>query len=95
MQEITLEEYKKAYREVVKEEEKRGFLVHLTIYILINIMLIIINLLYSPKTIWFFYPLLCWGIGISLHYLSSVRWIEKTLEEKEAKAEYKARKIKK
>jgi len=95
MQEITLEEYKKAYREVVKEEEKKGFLVHLTIYILINIMLIIINLLYPPKTIWFFYSLLGWGIGISLHYLSSVHWIEKTLEEKEAKAEYKARKIKK
>lgn len=91
VKEISLEEYKKAYREIRKEEEKTAFLVHLVVYILVNIMLIAINLIYTPETIWFLYPLIGWGIGITVHYLFGVHWIEKTLKEREAKAEYKAR----
>jgi len=49
MSEISLEDYKKAYREIKKEEAKRGFTVHLVIYIVVNVLLMIINLLYSPK----------------------------------------------
>ena len=94
-QEISLEEYKRAYREMRKEEEKSGFLIHLIVYILVNIMLVAINLLYSPEVIWFFYPLIGWGIGISMHYLFAVRFLEKTLKEREAKAEYLAREMKK
>jgi hypothetical protein len=93
-EEISLEEYKKAYREIVSEDEKKGFSVHLVVYVLVNAMLIAINFIYSPETIWFFYPLLGWGIGISMHYLFGVRWIEKELTEREAKAEYKAREAK-
>ncbi|MCD6528970.1 2TM domain-containing protein [Candidatus Bathyarchaeota archaeon] len=93
-QEISLEEYKRAYREMRKEEEKRGFVVHLIVYILVNGMLIAVNLLYSPEVIWFFYPLIGWGIGISMHYLFAVRFLEKTLKEREAKAEYLAREMK-
>jgi len=89
-EEISLEQYKKGYREVVSEEEKRDFLRHLVVYVLVNVMLIAINLIYSPEVIWFFYPLIGWGIGISMHYLS-VRWIQKELNEREAKAEYRAR----
>jgi hypothetical protein len=94
-EEITLEEYKKAYREIKAEEEKGGFLIHLVVYVLINAMLIAINFIYSPEYIWFFYPLIGWGIGITAHYLSAVRWIEKILKEKEAKAEYRAKEIRK
>ena len=94
-QEISLEEYKKAYREIVKEEEKRWFLAHLIVYGLVNAMFIAINLIYSPERIWFFYPLIGWGIGISMHYLFGVRWLEKELKEREAKAEYRAREMKK
>ena len=94
-EEISLEEYKKAYREIVSEEEKRDFSVHLVVYVLVNAMLIAINFIYSPEDIWFFYPLIGWGIGITAHYLNAVRWIEKLLKEMEAKAEYRAREIKK
>ena len=54
-----------------------------------------INLIYSPEVIWFFYPLIGWVIGISMHYLFSVRWLEKELKEREVKAEYRAREMKK
>ncbi len=90
-EEISLEEYKKAYREMMVEEEKRDFLIHLVAYVLVNVMIISINFIYSPEAIWFFYPLLGWGIGITIHYLIAVRWIESALKKKEAEAEYRAR----
>jgi len=90
---ISLEKYQKGYREIRIEEEKRGFLIHLVVYVLVNIMLMVINFLYTPGFFWFFYPLLGWGIGIAVHYLFSVLWMEKILEEKEAKAEYRAKKM--
>lgn len=92
--EISLEEYKKAYREMRAEDEKRGFSVHLVVYVLVNAMLIAINLIDNPEGIWFFYPLLGWGIGITAHYLRAVRWIESELNKKEAEAEYRARESK-
>ncbi len=90
-EEISLEEYKKGYREIRVDEAKRGFLVHLPVYMLVNAMLIAINLIYSPGTIWFIYPLLGWGIGITYHYLYGVRWLESALKKKEAEAEHRAR----
>ena len=53
-EEISLEEYKKVYRGIVAEEEKRGFSVHLVVYVLVNAMLIDSNFIYSPEFIWFF-----------------------------------------
>ncbi len=92
---ISLEDYKEAYRKMKIEEEKRGFLIHLMIYILINAGLITLNLLVIPEAIWFFWPLLGWGIGITIHYLQGVRWIEGNLKQKEAIAEAQARELKK
>jgi len=89
--EITLEDYKRAYREMEMEEARRSFIAHLIVYILVNVMLIVVNIVYVPKVIWFFYPLIGWGIGLAMHYLFGVRWIEKTIIEKEAKAEYRAK----
>ena len=37
--EISLDEYKKAYREIRRGEERRGFFVHLAVYVLVNAML--------------------------------------------------------
>jgi hypothetical protein len=82
-----LEAYKKAYREVVKEEARRSFIIHLVIYIVTNLALAAINLLYSSKTLWFIYPLFFWGIGVAMHYLFAVKFIDSFLERREALAE--------
>jgi len=56
------------YQEVKKRvEEIRGFYSHLMVYVLVNIMLFIINLLISPGAFWFYWPLLGWGIGVLVH----------------------------
>lgn len=49
---------------------KFGFLVHLTIYLIVNIMLLGINLLTSPGYLWFMWPVMGWGIGIVFHFLA-------------------------
>lgn len=92
--EISLQDYQKAYREMRMEEEKRGFFIHLTVYCLVNAALITLNLVVVPRVIWFFWPLLGWGIGIIMHYLQSVRWIEGELKKKEAIAEARAKALK-
>jgi len=74
-----------------KEEARRGFIIHLVVYILVNAMLTAINLIYTIKVLWFFYPLIGWGIGLTIHFLGAMRWLENRLKDKEARAEYRAR----
>jgi len=46
----SVEDFKRAWKELEVEEAKRGFLVHLVVYIVVNIFLIFINLYASPVT---------------------------------------------
>lgn len=48
-------------------EEIKGFYGNLTAYIIVNIGLMILNLATSPEYLWFFWPLLGWGIGVFFH----------------------------
>ena len=50
--------------------EIKGFYSHLTVYILVNAGLAILNLLTSPDHIWFVWPLFGWGIGLASHGFS-------------------------
>lgn len=43
--------------------------------------------------LWFFYPLIGWGIGLTMHFLFGVLWIQRETEEWHAKVEYRAREI--
>ena len=66
-------------------EALRGFYVHLTVYVLINLLLCAINLLTSPDSLWFYWPLLGWGIAVALHALrvfGAGRWFGADWEEK-------------
>lgn len=48
-------------------EAKLEFYRHLAIYVGVNILLTIINLITTPDSLWFVWPLLGWGIGIVVH----------------------------
>lgn len=56
--------HQKAKRRV---EAKVGFYIHLSVYITVNLLLIIINLTTSPEYLWFKWPLMGWGIGLFFH----------------------------
>ena len=62
------ETYQTARRRV---EARIGFYIHLAVYIGVNILLIIINLLTSPRNLWFIWPLMGWGIGIFFHGMAT------------------------
>jgi uncharacterized membrane protein len=48
-----------------------GFYIHLTVYVLVNALLISINLGTSTKHLWFKWPLLGWGVGILAHAIAT------------------------
>ena len=58
------ERYDKAKKRV---EELKKFYSNLVTYIVINIVLIIINLVTSSGSLWFYWVTIFWGIAILLH----------------------------
>jgi hypothetical protein len=80
------ERYERAKKRV---EEIKGFYIHLTVYVLVNAGLLVLNLLTSPGEYWFRWPLFGWGIGLVVHGLSvfafgsflGPRWEERKIRE--------------
>jgi hypothetical protein len=70
-------------------EEIKGFYGNLIGYVVVNIGLLILNVMTTPKHLWFFWPLLWWGIGVLFHGLKvfnympffSRDWEEKKIKE--------------
>lgn len=54
--------YERARKRV---REIRGFYSHLAIYLIVNAGLLAINLLTSPFSLWFYWPMLGWGLGVA------------------------------
>ena len=45
---------------------------HITIFIVVNIMLLIINFFYTPGLYWIVFPFFSWLIGVNMHTLSYI-----------------------
>ena len=52
--------------------DTRDLYVHIGVYVIVNAALFAINMITSPDTLWFFWPLLGWGVGLALHIFSFV-----------------------
>lgn len=50
-----------------RADAKLAFRGHLIAYVVINAGLVAINLLTSPDTLWFYWPMFGWGIGLIAH----------------------------
>lgn len=69
--------------------EVKEFYVHLGIYLIVNAALFAINMITNPDTLWFFWPLLGWGVGVVIHAftvategrLLGPEWEERKVEE--------------
>lgn len=57
--------YRKARKRVKK---KKGFYAHLSVYISVGVFFLTMNLVTDPWDLWFFYPMMPWGIGLLIHY---------------------------
>ena len=64
MSETTKINYLRARKRAI---DKLTLYIHATVYIIVNIGLITINLVKDPQIIWFVWPLLGWGFGLGVH----------------------------
>jgi hypothetical protein len=63
-------EHQEAYEKAKKRAEaKIGFYIHLAVFVGVNLLLIVINLVTAPGHLWFRWPLMGWGIGLFFHGL--------------------------
>src|SRR6187402_2594609 len=62
-------EAERYYQAQKKVKEIKDFYAHLTIYVLCNPIVIVVNLMTSPGFLYFWFSLLGWGIPIVLHGL--------------------------
>lgn len=75
-----------AYERAVKRvKELKGFYGNLISYCIVIPFLIIINVLTSPQHLWFYWPMLGWGIGLAAHGMNvfaiGKNWEEKKIRE--------------
>ena len=61
------EAYMRARKRV---KELKDFYTHVIVYIAVNIVLLVINLISSPDALWFYWATIFWGIGLGFHGLS-------------------------
>jgi hypothetical protein len=87
---ITLADYEQAEAELRARDRRAGFVVNATLYVLVNILLLLINLMLSPGLLWFVVPLCVWGAGLAIHYLYAVRFIEQDTRTWQARVERRA-----
>ncbi|MCP4187915.1 MAG: 2TM domain-containing protein [Gammaproteobacteria bacterium] len=70
-------------------KELKDFYRNLFTYAAVNIPLIIINLVTSPESLWFYWVTIFWGIGIVLHalkvFILDGKFLGKEWEEKKIK----------
>jgi uncharacterized membrane protein len=71
---VSLAAYLQAERELMREDGRRGFMIDAVLYVIVNAVLVTVNLLVVPEFLWFIFPLVGWGIGLTFHYLFGVRW---------------------
>lgn len=60
----TADEYAKARR---RAETKYKFRIHAVVFAAVMTLLVLINVLTMPGTIWFIWPLLGWGTAVAIH----------------------------
>jgi 2TM domain len=60
-------EQERYYQAKKKVEDIKGFYGNLIAYIIFNGFFLVLNLLTSPNELWFYWPLLGWGVGVLFH----------------------------
>jgi 2TM domain len=48
-------------------QQLRGLYVHAGVFVVVNLSLLLLNLITNPQSLWFYWPLIGWGIGLIAH----------------------------
>lgn len=69
------QEEERYYKAKKKVNEIKSFYGNLTAYIVVNTGLLVINLLTSPDDLWFYWPMIGWGIGLAIHGMKAFNYM--------------------
>lgn len=61
------DKYRRAKKRV---KAKKGFYSHLSTYVVVGIFFFVMNMMTDPFDVWWPFPMLSWGIGLAIHYVS-------------------------
>ena len=50
-----------------QDKRRRGFAVHAFVYVAVILLLLVVNLVATPNTWWFYWVAAGWGAGLALH----------------------------
>ncbi len=91
------DKYKRARQRV---KAKKGFYGHLSSYISTGIFFFGLNMLTDPYEVWWYIPMLAWGVGLGIHYCSvfglpgtdilSKEWEDREMEKELRKVGYES-----
>ena len=72
-----MNEDERYYEARKRVQELKGFYIHVIIYVLVNLVLFLVNILRSPGELWFFWSLIGWGVGLLAHAIGvfGVGWV--------------------
>lgn len=65
--ETNFTEEERYYQAKKRVDQIKGFYGNLISYIIFNIFFLVFNLVTSPNALWFYWPLLWWGVGVFFH----------------------------
>ena len=93
--ELTLEEKKAIYaRALCRARMKMALYLHAILFVGVILLLVVINLLTTPRNLWVVWPFLGWGIGLLLHWFLSgkLAGIYESIKDKEIARQLELRK---
>ena len=68
MADLTTADEDAAYRRATERVRARiGFVAHVAVYIAIGLLLLVLNLVTTPESLWFYWPMLFWLIALAAH----------------------------
>ena len=54
-----------------RAKAKRAYYTHLTTYMVMGAFFLVLNILTDSREMWFYWPMLGWGIGLAIHYFTT------------------------
>ena len=87
---LTLKEYEDTELAVAKTEGSRGLTIHALITVAVSALLIAINVVWASQFPWSPFAVLGMSIGVLMHYLFGVRWVEQLTRKHQLRIEEEA-----
>jgi hypothetical protein len=87
---LTLREYEDAELAAATDEGRRGLRIHALVTVLVSAVLIAVNVVWAPQFPWSPFAILGMSIGVLMHYLFGVRWVEQLTRKHQLRIEQQA-----